>query len=102
MVTLEILKGYLNLDKDFNEDDELLITILNGVENAIITMTNGVETEDGFNDNPEGYPSRFDIAVLMMCAELYNRREMNITANVKETSAWNMFILPMTKMNSFG
>lgn len=101
MVTLETVKSYLNLDQDFKDDDALIITIINSVENAVMAMTNGPDTDDGFNDNPDGLPSRFDLTVLMLVAEFYARREVNISGSLKESPTFKYIIGSMTKYNQF-
>lgn len=101
MISLETFKAHLNLDKWYTDEDELLIVYLNAAQNAVEAMING-GNGDEFNDKDcsTELPSRVDILVLLVAAEFYQNREVNVTSNLKNNPLWNYLVVPATNFDT--
>lgn len=99
ILTLENVKKYLNIDSDFQEDDELIINLIDAAEKAIKKNLNREELS-GFTD--EEIDSDIQNAALMLIAELYKNREFQTVNSYKESPVFMYLIGPNKEYNSFG
>lgn len=73
ITTLDSIKAHLNIDKEYQEDDELLIMYAQASEDAIEKHIN-CKLNNMMND--EGYvPASVQSAILLMIGNLYANRE---------------------------
>lgn len=72
-ITLDKIKSHLNIDKEYQEDDELLIAYISASEDAvekyIDCKLNSLITDDGY------IPASLESAIMLMVGNLYANRE---------------------------
>ena len=95
IITLEEVKDYLSVDRDFKGDDEMLLGILEASVDAIQRHINREFAPE------EGMPPAVRQAILMMAAGLYNSREAYTTESLQISPAVELLLNTVTKYNRF-
>lgn len=101
-ITLEQVKQYLNIDLEYTDEDTLIITLLNMAEDAVKAYCNRPDWRfESDNDIETGVPPRVKQAVLMLVAELYSNRELNVQSTLKQSPVWDLLLGTAINYDSF-
>ena len=82
ILTLDKVKQHLNLDKDFKDDDEYILGLMDVAEKAVRVHTN----EDFHNiaEKNGEFPTPLLQAMLLMIGNLYQNRETSGTVKTAQ------------------
>ena len=94
---IDTVKKHLNIDFDFNEDDELLYLYIQAAEDAIAKAIN-VKDLSYLVDKNNGYlPSSLQSAILLMIGNLYANREPVTNGSVVKIPYTLDFLISLNK-----
>lgn len=95
ITTLDKIKGHLNIDKDYHEDDELLIMYAQAAEDAIEKHINcsisNIMNIDGY------VPASVQSAILLMIGNLYANRESVAIGNAVKIPYSMEYLIDLNK-----
>lgn len=74
-ITIEQAKQHLNLDRDFNVDNEYIIHLIQTAESAIAKRLNVKSLSKLVNPNSGGLPEDVIHAILLLIGDWYSSRE---------------------------
>lgn len=94
-ITLDEVKDYLSVDRDFKNDDPMILGIL---EASVDAVQRHINHEFAPEDK---MPPAVRQAVLMMAAGLYNSREAYTTESLQISPAVELLLNTVTKYNRF-
>lgn len=92
--TLETVKNHLLIDKDFHDDDQILLVYLQAAEAAAEAHLN----KKLINCLEDGrLPYNISVAILMMIGNFYNNREATSYSTVQEVPLGARYLLDAVK-----